>query len=148
MSIEFSTEPELHMIKGSYLHIEKIIMNLILNAVEEVSGKKDSRVMITTANCFIDPSMPGREDIIRGEYALLSVADNGPGIDGKKIKKIFEPFFITREMGRSGTGLGLTLVRHAVQDHQGFIKVTSGAQGTRFDLLFPAKGREISRERC
>jgi signal transduction histidine kinase len=140
VDIEFSAEPELLPVKGAYLHIEKIIMNLVLNAVENVSGTKDGRVMVTTANRFIDPSMPGHEDMIQGEYAVLAVADNGPGIDEKKFTKIFDPFFTTRELGRSGTGLGLTLVRHVVQDHQGFIKASSNADGTRFDVFFPAGG--------
>lgn len=142
--IEFSTEPELLPVKGAYLHIEKIIMNLVLNAVENISGTKAGRVMVTTANRFIDPSMPGHEDMIQGEYAVLTVADNGPGVDEKKIRKIFDPFFTTRELGRSGTGLGLTLVRHTVQDHQGFIKASSNANGTRFDLFFPALRPDIS----
>lgn len=144
VDIEFSTEPELLNIKGSYIHIEKTIMNLVLNAVEEVSGKKNGKVMITTANRFIDPSIPGHEDIIQGEYAVLSVADNGSGIDEKNLKKIFEPFFTKKEMGKSGTGLGLTIVWNAVQDHRGFINVTSGIKGTRFDLLFPAVRKEIT----
>ncbi len=144
VDIEFSAEPELLMIQGAYLHIEKIIMNLVLNAVENVSETKGGRVMITTANRFIDPSMPGREDMPQGEYAVLTVADNGPGMDEEKFTKIFEPFFTTRELGRSGTGLGLPLVRHAVQDHRGFIKASSHAGGTRFDLFFPALRPDIS----
>lgn len=140
VDIEFSAEPKLLPVRGVYLLIEKIIMNLALNAVENVSGTKDGRVMVTTANRFIDPSMPGYEDMIQGEYAVLTVADSGPGMDEKKITKIFDPFFTTRELGRSGTGLGLTLVRHVVQDHQGFIKASSNADGNRFDVFFPAGG--------
>jgi signal transduction histidine kinase len=144
VDIEFCAEPELLMIQGAYLHIEKIIINLVLNAVENVLGTKDGWVMVTTANRFIDPSMPGHEDMIRGEYAVLTVADNGPGMDEKRFTKIFDPFFTTRELGRSGTGLGLTLVRHVIQDHQGFIKASSNADGTRFDILFPALRPDIS----
>jgi len=144
VDIEFFTEPELLPVKGSYLHMEKIIMNLVLNAVENVLGAKDGRVMVTTANRFIDPSMPGHDAIPWGEYALLSVADNGPGMDEKNIKKIFEPFFTSRELGRNGTGLGLALVRHAVQDHRGCIRATSDAKGTRFDLFFPALRPDLS----
>ena len=143
VAIELATEPELLNISGSYIHIEKVIMNLLLNAVEEVSGKNDGRVMITTSNSFIDPSIPGHEDIIQGEYAVLSVTDNGSGIDEKNLKKIFEPFFTKKEMGKSGTGLGLTIVWNAVQDHRGFINTASGIKGTRFDLLFPAVREEI-----
>ncbi len=143
VEIEFATEPELLNIKGSYIHIEKVIMNLVLNAVEEVSGKKDGKVTVATSNSFIDPSIPGHKDIIQGEYAVLSVSDNGSGIDEKNIKKIFEPFFTKKEMGKSGTGLGLTIVWNAVQDHRGFINVSSGNKGTRFDLLFPAVRKKI-----
>jgi signal transduction histidine kinase/ActR/RegA family two-component response regulator len=146
VDIEFSAEPELLMIQGAYLHIEKIIMNLVLNAVENVSETKGGRVMITTANRFIDPSMPGCEDMIQGEYAVLTVADNGPGMEEEKFRKIFDPFFTTRELGRSGTGLGLTLVRHVIQDHQGFINASSNADGTRFDLFFPALRPDMSQK--
>ncbi|MFA5906304.1 MAG: ATP-binding protein [Desulfobacula sp.] len=143
VDIDITTEPELLNIKGSYIHIEKIIMNLVLNSVEEVSQKNDAKVMISTTNSFIDPTTPGYEDIIQGEYAVLSVADNGSGIDKEDIKKIFEPFFTKKQMGRSGTGLGLTIVWNAVQDHRGFINVASDSKGTRFDLLFPAVRKEI-----
>lgn len=144
VDIDFSTEPELLNIKGSYIHIEKIIMNLVINAVEEVSGKKDGKVVVTTANSFIDPSIPGYEDMPQGEYAVLSVADNGAGIDETHLEKIFDPFFTRKEMGKSGTGLGLTIVWNAVRDHKGFIKLYSGLQGTRFDILFPAVRKEIA----
>jgi signal transduction histidine kinase len=146
VDIEFCAEPELLMIRGAYLHIEKIIMNLVLNAVENVSETTGGRVTITTANRFIDPSMPGFEDMGQGDYAVLTVADNGPGMDEERSGKIFEPFFTTRELGRGGTGLGLTLVRHAVQDHRGFIRASSHAGRTRFDLFFPALRPDISRK--
>ena len=143
VKIETITEPELLNIKGSYIHIEKTIMNLVLNAVEEVSGKEDGKVLITTSNSYIDSSIPGYEDIVQGEYVILSVVDNGSGIDPKNLKKIFEPFFTKKEMGKSGTGLGLSIVWNAVQDHNGFINVVSNNKGTKFDLLFPAIRREI-----
>ena len=146
MDLEFSAEPELLTIKGAYLHIEKAVINLVLNAAENISGTKDGRVMVTTANRFVDPSMPGHEDMIQGEYAVLTVSDNGSAMDEKKFTKIFNPFFTTRELGRSGTGLGLTLVRHVVQDHQGFIKASSNEDGTRFDLLFPVLRPDISQK--
>ncbi|MCD4676338.1 MAG: response regulator [Desulfobacula sp.] len=143
VKIETMTEPELLNIKGSYIHIEKTIMNLVLNAVEEVSGRQDGHVLITTSNSYVDPSSPGYENIVQGEYVILSVIDNGSGIDKKNLKKIFEPFFTKKEMGKSGTGLGLAIVWNAMQDHNGFINVISNNKGTRFDLLFPAIRREI-----
>lgn len=143
VEIEILAEPELLNIKGSYIHIEKIIMNLFLNAVEEVAGRDGGRVFITTANRYIDAATPGQKDIVPGEYAVLSVIDNGSGIDENNLKKIFEPYFTKKEMGRSGTGLGLTVVWNAVQDHNGFINVISDKKGTTFDLMFPAVRQEI-----
>lgn len=137
VKIEILTEPKLLNIKGSYLHIEKIIMNLVLNAMAEVSGKKDGNVLITTVNRQIDSSIPEYKTIVPGKYVILSVIDNGPSIDNKNLEKIFDPFFTKKEMGKSGTGLGLTVVWNAVRDHNGFIYVISNNKGTRFDLLFP-----------
>jgi CheY-like chemotaxis protein len=143
VDIEILTEPELLNIRGSYIHIEKIIMNLVLNAVEEVCEQPDGRVMITTTNTYIDSSQPEYKEILPGEYVILSVEDNGSGIEEKNLKKIFEPFFTKKVMGKSGTGLGLTVVWNAVQDHKGYINVSSNAHGTLFDLLFPAIREEI-----
>jgi len=142
VKIEILTEPELLNIKGSYIHIEKTIMNLVLNAAEEVSGNDGGKVLISTANRHIDSSVPGHENIVPGEYVVLSVIDNGPGIDNKNLKKIFNPFFTKKEMRKSGTGLGLTVVWNVVQDHNGFISVISNNKGTTFDLLFPAIRQE------
>ncbi|MCP3872281.1 MAG: response regulator [Desulfobacteraceae bacterium] len=145
VNIEILTEPELLNINGSYIHIEKTIMNLVLNAVEEVSDQdKGGKVLITTTNSYIDPSNPGYHNIVQGEYVILSVIDNGSGIDEKNLEKIFEPFFTKKEMGKSGTGLGLTVVWNAVKDHNGFINVTPSKNGTKFDLLFPATRKEMA----
>ena len=142
VKMEILTEPALLNIKGSYIHIEKTIMNLVLNAMEEVSGNEDGKILITTANRQIDSSNPEYENIMPGKYVILSVVDNGLGIDNKNLKKIFDPFFTKKKMGKSGSGLGLTVVKNAVQDHNGFIHVTSNNKGTRFDLLFPALRQE------
>lgn len=143
VKIEVKTEPELLNIEGSYIHLEKLIMNLVINAVEEVSNKEDGIVLITTANDYIDPSNPGHENIKEGEYIVLRIEDNGSGIDNETIKKIFEPFFTRKVMGKSGTGLGLTVVWNTVQDHNGHISVLSGEQGTCFQILFPCIRQEI-----
>ncbi|MFH2058789.1 MAG: PAS domain S-box protein [Pseudomonadota bacterium] len=143
VKIEIDTEPELLNIKGSYIHIEKTIMNLVYHAVEEVYKQSDSRVCITTTNNYIDPSLSGYEDVALGEYVILQVTDNGCGIEKHHIQNIFDPFFTKKEMGKSGTGLGLTVVWNAVQDHNGYIFVTPSTKGTCFEVLFPAVRQEI-----
>jgi signal transduction histidine kinase len=68
----------------------------------------------------------------------LTVADTGHGIPQESIKRIFEPFFTTKEFGK-GTGLGLTVVKDIVEEHQGSITVESEPDhGTTFRILLPA----------
>jgi len=63
--------------------------------------------------------------------------DDGPGISTGDLKRVFEPFYTKKKMGRSGTGLGLTVVWNVMQDHKGYIDVTTGENGTTFALYFP-----------
>ncbi len=143
VQIEVAMEPELFNIKGSYIHIEKAIMNLVLNGVEETAGKEIGHVTISTVNHYVDDSLAGILDLSLGEYVMLSVSDNGSGIPVEYHKKIFDPFFTQKEMGRSGTGLGLTVVWNTVQGHKGSVRVLSNEKGTRFELFFPAIRKEL-----
>lgn len=110
-------------------------MNLVINAAEAV--ETNGEIVISTSNCYLDKPLKGYSDVQIGEYTLLSVADSGPGITKNEIERIFEPFYTRKEMGRSGTGLGLTVVWNTIQDHSGYINVISNEDGTRFDLYFP-----------
>ncbi len=68
--------------------------------------------------------MVGYETIPVGEYAALSVDDTGVGMSPAEIKRIFEPFYTNKIMGRSGTGLGMSVVWGSIKDHKGFIDIT------------------------
>ena len=135
VEIEVILEPELLNMRGSYIHIEKAVMNLMLNAVEETAGKKGGRVGIFTTNLYVDHNEGG--GLAAGEYVVLRVEDNGTGIPKSFQDKIFDPFFTRKEMGKSGTGLGLTVVKNAVEDHEGVIRLVSGDGGSQFELVFP-----------
>lgn len=134
-------EPELFNVLGSRLHIRKSLMNLVINAAEAVETQGE--IVISTSNCYLDKPLKGYGDVQIGEYALLSVADSGPGITKTEIDRIFEPFYTRKVMGRSGTGLGLTVVWNTIKDHSGYINVTSDEGGTRFDLYFPITRESI-----
>jgi two-component system, cell cycle sensor histidine kinase and response regulator CckA len=124
-------------IKGSPVHLGKTILNLIFNAVEamEASGQ----VTIRTENRHLETPISGYDTITTGDYVLLSVEDTGHGIAASDLKKIFEPFYTKKVMGRSGTGLGLAVVWGTVKDHQGYVDVHSQeGRGSRFMLYFPA----------
>ncbi len=129
-------EPLLN-IKGSSVHLSKMLMNLLINACE--ANLTAGTVTITTRDRYIDQSLDAYERIDEGEYAVLSVSDTGVGIEAADLKNIFEPFFTKKRLGRSGTGLGMTLIWSTVKDHEGFIDIRSGeGRGTTFDLYFPA----------
>jgi len=67
----------------------------------------------------------------------LTIADTGHGIPGEVIEKVFEPFFTTKEFGQ-GTGLGLTVVKGIIEEHQGSIAVASEeGKGTTFTIRLP-----------
>ncbi len=73
----------------------------------------------------------------------MSVSDDGSGISSDDLERIFEPFYTKKVMGRSGTGLGLAVAWNVVQDHKGYIDVTTDENGTTFELFFPITRGEI-----
>lgn len=122
-------------ISCSPVHIKKCLMNLVTNAVEAIAD--DGTILITTHNKNIDDAADSAGDIKKGDYVVLSVQDSGSGISDKDLEHIFEPFYTKKVMGRSGTGLGLTVVWNTMQDHGGKIHTISDSKGTCFQLYFP-----------
>ncbi len=135
LTITTDLENKLFNIRCSQVHINKILMNLVANASE--STEQPCNITIRTNNQYVDLPIQGYETIAEGEYAVLTIEDNGPGISNEDIHHIFDPFYSKKKLGRSGTGLGLTVVRNTVSRHDGFIDVESGGQGTTFKLYFP-----------
>jgi two-component system cell cycle sensor histidine kinase/response regulator CckA len=102
-------------------------------------------VAIATCCKYLDQPLNGYERIPEGEYVVLSVSDSGTGIAEEDLQKIFEPFFSKKKLGRSGTGLGMTLISSTVRDNEGFIDVKSSeGNGTVFELYFPATREALS----
>jgi len=119
-------------ISCSPVHVTKCIVNLVTNAAEVLD--KGGTITIATSAAQVD-HIPAQ--LTPGPYALLEVSDNGKGIPPEALPHIFEPFFTRKKLGRSGTGLGLTVVWNTMLDHQGTVTVTSTAHGTCFTLYFP-----------
>lgn len=126
---------DIHRISCSPVHVKKCLMNLVTNAFEAINGK--GTITIAATNRFITVKSDEGVPLTAGEYAVITVRDNGPGILAKDLKHIFEPFYTKKTMGRSGTGLGLAVVWNTMKDHDGTVTVTSDKNGTIFDLHFP-----------
>lgn len=142
-NVVFTTQldPTLGNISCSTVHIKKCLMNLITNAAEAIDD--EGMVVIATAKRFVDESAGRALQVKEGEYAVITVTDTGSGISEEDIHHIFEPFYTKKVMGKSGTGLGLSVVWNTVQDHAGGISVDSGEQGTIFELYFPVTSGEM-----
>ncbi len=134
--VEKNINASLPFIKGSMVHLQKTVLNLISNAAEaQPSG---GIIRITTENRYLDSPLKGYNQVETGDYYVLSVEDEGSGIDPEDLKRIFEPFFTKKVMGRSGSGLGMAVVWGTIQDHGGYIDIDSTpGKGTTFDLYFP-----------
>jgi len=135
-------DSDLLNINGSHVRIMKAVMNLMTNASESIEDI--GNVTISTMNRYIDKPLRGYDDVDIGEYVVLSVSDDGSGISPDDLERIFEPFYTKKVMGRSGTGLGLAVAWNVVQDHKGYIGVTTDENGTTFELFFPMTRERVS----
>jgi len=145
VTIKTNLDNDLFNVAGSLAHIRKMVMNLVSNAAEAIEGS--GNVAISTVNRYVDKPLKGYDDVKTGEYAVLAVSDDGSGISSEDLKRIFEPFYTKKVMGRSGTGLGLAVVWNVVQDHQGYIDVQSTENGTTFEIYFPITREAITDEK-
>jgi len=141
VEVKTDLDKDLMNVSGSPIHIRKVIMNLVSNASEAIDSS--GNVIISTTNRYVDRPIRGYEDVKIGEYAVLAISDDGSGILSDHLERIFEPFFTKKAMGKSGTGLGLPVVWNIVQDHEGYIDVSSDEKGTTFELYFPIIRDEI-----
>lgn len=117
--IQYSADSTVPPIEHDPSQIHQVLLNMLLNAIQAVGH--EGKIVVSLES--------------RGDYAAISIADNGPGIPPEALKNIFRPFFTTKG---HGTGLGLSLARRIVEDHAGKIEVTSTpGQGTTFVVLLP-----------
>jgi two-component system sensor histidine kinase HydH len=111
------------VIEGDKDKLTQILLNVLLNAVQfsPTGGAVDVRVQ--------HKLMP------HGKYAVVGIADEGPGIQPENRERIFNPFFSTRE---NGTGLGLSIASRLIDEHRGYIELASERKrGTEFLLHLP-----------
>jgi signal transduction histidine kinase len=128
--IEAQLAPELSPVMGDRDRLETVLLNLINNAIDAVTGHVEPGVItLRTARTHLNGD----------EWVQISLSDNGPGIPSAILDRIFDPFFTTKPPGQ-GTGLGLFLSYGIVLDHRGRIEARTSAVGATFEIYLPAVG--------
>lgn len=146
VEISVVCDEDLLPVIGSPFHLSKAIMNLVTNAAEAIHDR--GAITISVRNTYLDTPVKGYDIVAEGEYVAVSVSDTGAGISEEDLERIFEPFYTKKVMGRSGTGLGMTVVLGTVQDHKGYIESESAeGKGTTFTLYLPAARVDTEKEK-
>jgi two-component system cell cycle sensor histidine kinase/response regulator CckA len=147
IDLRLHTDLDLKKAKIDKNQFEQCIINLVINAKDAISvGGKiavKTQSLLINQKVFALKNTHNEEVIPQGRYLKISVADNGCGIENEVLKRIFDPFFSTKEVG-SGTGLGLCTTYGIIKQMDGYIDVTSQmGVGSEFSIFLPASYEEI-----
>jgi PAS domain S-box-containing protein len=139
-------EPDLPAVQADKTQLEQLVMNLIINAGEAMEEGRGTLSVSTSHRHVSLEDLGGylTEHQQPGEYVVMEVSDTGSGMDEETVKRIFDPFFSTKFLGR---GLGLSAALGIVRGHKGGVKVTTAPGcGTTFEVLFPAIAMPVAVE--
>ena len=136
ISIDLFLEENLCTIPADPLQIEQILMNLAINAQHAMP--EGGTLTIETRTAALDKQFCRTHlGAKAGDYLILSIADNGTGMDQETMDQVYDPFFTTKRVGE-GSGLGLSMVYGIVKNHNAYITCYSEpGQGTIFKIYFP-----------
>ncbi len=146
IGVVVSADDDLWLAKVDSGQVHQVVMNLCVNARDAIlekleggqGGPGETEIRVRAGNVTIEEEYCRRYPFARpGKYVVLSIGDNGVGMDEATQRRVFEPFFTTKSLGR-GTGLGLSTVYGIVKQHEGWITLDSEpGTGTTFRCYFP-----------
>ena len=119
--------------------LHQVIVNLLINSRDAIVGH--GRITIKLEQQQIKSVVCNScKETFEGNFVVLTITDNGAGIEQKQLERIFELFYTTKEVGK-GTGIGLAMVHDIVHESRGHILIESVVgQGTTFKIFFPVSG--------
>ena len=134
--ITTSLESALHPISGSIVNAYNAIVNCIHVAL--AFHRSAGRIKLLTKNVVVQSAETHYEYIPAGKYVAVIIEDNGERIHEKHYSRLFEPFYLRKTMGKTCTGMELSVVWSIVKDHQGFVDISYDHRcGNRYMLYFP-----------
>ncbi|MCC5663701.1 GAF domain-containing protein [Nostoc sp. CHAB 5784] len=113
--------------------LNQVFMNILANAIDALEeGMSNEEISPPTAQITI------RTEVLDNQWVVIRIADNGPGMKEEVIRRIYDPFFTTKDVGK-GTGLGMAISYQIVVDkHRGMLKCRSQpGEGTEFWIQIP-----------
>lgn len=140
----FDLAPGLGAARVDHVQFERVMLELVANAGDAIPT--GGQVLFKTENVKVsrgrNPVSAFGDAVAPGKYALLSVTDNGIGMDKTVCDRVFEPFFSTKGQGR---GLGLSVVHGIIKQSRGFVCIKSAPdEGTKFSIFLPRTDEEVS----
>jgi two-component system NtrC family sensor kinase len=135
VSLDFKQHPETPSVNVDPAQLQQVFMNLVMNGIQAMSDGGVLQIELDVERTHHPDEKTGKES----EHIVVRVTDQGEGISAENLNLIFDPFFTTKEVGQ-GTGLGLSVAQGIVEDHGGWIQVTSepGA-GSCFTVYLPVE---------
>jgi signal transduction histidine kinase len=116
VALDAHLDPTIPTVQGDAIHLQQVLLNLLMNAMDAVSGMPDHRRLVTLRTTHDDTEV------------RVSVADRGRGITAERIADIFEPFVTTKDNG-AGMGMGLAIARSIVEAHDGRLGAENNSDG-------------------
>ncbi|WP_160168189.1 ATP-binding protein [Rhodopirellula sallentina] len=125
--------------------VSQALMNLCINARDAMNDSGKLSIRLASKTVEIDELQSCRDvcELQPGNYVVISVEDEGCGMSDDVADRVFEPFYSTKEVGH-GTGLGLSMVFGAAEEHGGCVRVKSKlGEGSTFELYLPVASNEV-----
>jgi len=134
--------PDLDLVSADPNQIDQVLMNLVVNARDAM--QTGGKLVIETSTLYIGQVKADRWNCPSGKYVSLTVNDNGIGMSEEVKRKVFDPFFATKEIGK-GTGLGLSICYGIIKQNGGHIEADSEIDhGSTFKIYLPCSTQEVS----
>jgi len=139
--LSFDATPNLDLVEADRTQIHQIVMNLCLNSRDAMADEA-GEIRISTSNVEVDDALA---EIVhlpsRGPFVRLAVEDTGCGMPPEIARRMFDPFFSTKQQGQA-IGMGLSVVYGIIQSHGGGLRVESEeGEGTRIEVYLPSAAR-------